>query len=82
MSNEDGLAAPFDDDVFAERDGRKVNFDFSLSENIGGCCHVDEEIWKCDVSDVSATGLPIDRSGRIPGAQDLGGSCTGRKILP
>ena len=59
MSNEDGLAAPFDDDVFAEGDCRKVDFDFSLSEHIGGCCHVDEEIWDCDVSGALATGLAL-----------------------
>jgi hypothetical protein len=82
VSNENGLATPFDDDVLAEGDCRKVNFDFSLGEHIGGRSHVDEEIWECDVSGVPATWLFLDHSRRLSTAQDLGGIYAGRKTLP
>lgn len=35
VADEDGLAAPFDDDVFAFGDGGEVDFDFGLGEHVG-----------------------------------------------
>ena len=60
MADEDGLASPFDDDLFlsvprlsqtrnvtyvlALWDGRQVNLDLSHGQNIRGSRHVDKEI--------------------------------------
>lgn len=41
MANEDGFPSPFDDDVLAFRNGRKIDLDFSLGEHVGGGGHVD-----------------------------------------
>jgi hypothetical protein len=44
VSDEDGLASPFDDNVLAQWDRREVDFDFGLGEHVGGRSHIDEEI--------------------------------------
>ena len=44
VSNEDWLATPFDDDVLAFWNCAEIDFNFSHSQNIGGCGHVNEEI--------------------------------------
>ena len=46
VTNENRLASPFDDDVLAFGDGRDVDFDLGLREDVGGGGHVDQEI--CD----------------------------------
>jgi hypothetical protein len=41
MSDKDGLAAPFDDDVLALGNGGEVNLDFGHGEDVRGGGHVD-----------------------------------------
>lgn len=41
VPDEDGLAAPLDDDVLAFGDGGEVDFDFGHGEDVGGGGHVD-----------------------------------------
>jgi hypothetical protein len=44
VSDEDGLAAPFDDHVLSFGDGGEVDFDFGLSKDVGRCGHVNQEV--------------------------------------
>ena len=44
VADEDGLAAPFDNDVLSHRDFAEVHFHFGHGENVGGGGHVDEEV--------------------------------------
>lgn len=44
VSDKDGLASPFDDDVLAFGNSTQVDFHLGLSQHIGRCGHVDEEI--------------------------------------
>lgn len=43
MPDEDGLAAPFDDNILSFRNAAQLNLDFGKSENIGGGGHGDKE---------------------------------------
>lgn len=44
VTDEDGLASPFDDDVLAFGDGGQIDFNLGLSQHIGGRGHVDQEV--------------------------------------
>ena len=48
VADEDGFAAPFDNDIFALGDGGEVDLDFSLCEHVRRGGHVDQEIYLPD----------------------------------
>jgi hypothetical protein len=50
VANEDGLAAPLDDNVLALGDGSEVDLDLGLGQDVGGCGHVDQEVCIWSVS--------------------------------
>lgn len=60
VTDEDGLTTPLDDDVLALRDSTKSNLNLSLSQDIGGGGHVDQEVLD--------GGLGTDGGGQTHGA--------------
>jgi len=44
VSNEDGLASPFNDNILAFWNGREIDFNLGHSKHIGGGGHVDQKV--------------------------------------